>query len=561
MSEHIVNPGPKKVAEGFTAACSSDSPIVTETILKTLKRGGNAIDAAIAGSLVQATVETHLTNHTGTVTCLYYEAATGNIHQLDSLGSFPAGLAPFKPVPRQLNYYGDPSPSACIPGFMPGMKTMHERFGSQPWASLCQEAIDWAEEGHPVSSFEYGLNTLTQDFITYFSEGRDFYMPKGYFTPVGELHRSKAMAATLRRVAENGPDEMISGEWARQFIGKANSMGWPISQADMIETPPRWVEPTRLSYQNHEVVTLGPPAHQGVFCAIVLGILHHLNIQICQPSSAEAIYYMAHALRQGVLHWGYVGDPHIQNVPLDVLLDTHYHASLANLIRGSRPRVDLSEHVRLSKGLSASDAANTHNASDFPAQSEPAQKQPSGSCELSIVDSQGNWVQMMSTIQSGGIPGMVIGGIPMVGSHTTFGNLLASYDTRLAKGARLRGTIGNTLVLKEGQPVLSLGSPGNIYCTLPQVLSNVLDFGMAPYSAGAAPRLLPMTDDMTITMEDRISTEAQQGLAALGTRLKVLPAYDWHMGSFQMCWRDLQTGLISCCADPRRTGIADGLSE
>src|SRR5690606_7072367 len=98
-------------------------------------------------------------------------------------------------------------------------------------------------------------------------------MPNGYFPAVGERQGSRAMAATLRRVAENGPEEMITGEWARQFIAAANTLGWPITPAHMTETPPRWVEPLRFAHRGHTLVSLGPPQHQGVFCAVVLGIL------------------------------------------------------------------------------------------------------------------------------------------------------------------------------------------------------------------------------------------------------------------------------------------------
>ena len=79
---------------------------------------------------------------------------------------------------------------------------------------LCEDAIRWADEGHPVSSFEYHVNVWGLEFITYYPEGRDFYMPGGYLTPVGDRFGSKAMAATLRKVAEEGTDWMITGGWA-----------------------------------------------------------------------------------------------------------------------------------------------------------------------------------------------------------------------------------------------------------------------------------------------------------------------------------------------------------
>src|SRR5882757_6351377 len=98
LSRYMVNPGPKTPVCGLKAAVTTDSAIVTETMVKVLRNGGKAADAAIAGAMVQAAVEPFMTNHAGLVTFLYYEAKTGQIHQLDSLGGFPAGLPPFKPV-------------------------------------------------------------------------------------------------------------------------------------------------------------------------------------------------------------------------------------------------------------------------------------------------------------------------------------------------------------------------------------------------------------------------------------------------------------------------------
>ncbi len=559
VSRYVRNPGSKEPLTGLRAAVSTDNAIVTETIEEVLKEDGNAADAAIAGCMVQAAVEPFMTNHTGTVTFLYYEAATGQLHQLESSGTFPAGLRPHKPVPRMSVGYAVSPPSSCIPGFMPGLKAIYERFGSLKWARLCEDAIDWAEEGHPVSSFEYGVNVWAQDFITYLPEGRAFYMPAGYFANVGERFGSVEMAATLKGVAKEGPDYMITGGWAEQFIRKANEMGWKIKKKHMTETPPRWVDPVCFPHHEHEVASLGPPELQGIFCAIVLGILRHLGVREMEPGSGDALYAMAHALRKGQQHYEYANDPKGQGVPLDVLLDDAYHRMLAGLISGSRPKVDLTQHTALTKGPGDPGFGFVHAGK--PTGGSSRQHQPAGSCELAVVDREGNWVQMMNTLQSGGIPGMVVGGVPMVGSHATFGSNSSPIDAKIRKGFRLRSTIGNTMVLRDGAPVYSLGSPGNVAFTVPQVLTNLLDFEMDPYPAVDAPRMGPMDEGNSFNMEDRVSDEAQAALARLGVGLRVTPVYDFHMGSFQLCWRDESTGKLGATADPRRMGVAGGLKR
>lgn len=183
-------------------------------------------------------------------------------------------------------------------------------------------------------------------------------------------------------------------------------------------------------------------------------------------------------------------------------------------------------------------------------------KSPVGSCEISIVDRHGNWVQMMNTIQSGGIPGMAVDGVFMMGSHEQTA-MNAHFSNFRVPGARMRNILGNTFVMKDGAPWLALGTPGNVYATVAQMLVNILDFGMTPDAASDAPRMLPLEDNYALTIESRLAPEAVLGVTALGLHLTPMPAWDWNMGSFQMCWRS-DAGLMAS-ADFRRTGTAASL--
>src|SRR5262249_37895983 len=122
---------------------------------------------------------------------------------------------------------------------------------------------------------------------------------------------------------------------------------WKIRLEHMTETPPRWLEPIRYRHHDYEIVSLGPPQAQGLYIGVALGVLKHLGIRDMKPGSAEHIWAMGHALRQGARHWEYVQDDRVYGVPRDEILDDGYHAHLAQMIRKSRPRVDLTEHIRL----------------------------------------------------------------------------------------------------------------------------------------------------------------------------------------------------------------------
>jgi gamma-glutamyltranspeptidase/glutathione hydrolase len=125
-------------------------------------------------------------------------------------------------------------------------------------------------------------------------------------------------------------------------------------------------------------------------------------------------------------------------------------------------------------------------------------------------------------------------------------------------GGRIRSPIGNTIVLRNGEPWLALGTPGNVFATVPQVLSRILDAGTPPEDAIDAPRMLPLRDDYVLEAESRLSPDALAELVRMGIRYKPLPGFDVHMGSFQASWRDPASGTLSTYADPRRPGKADG---
>ena len=540
--------GPKEPASGGQAACASQDPIVTDTMLAILQEGGNAIDAAIAGALVQATVQQDMTNHAGTISMLFWDEAAGEVHELNSSGTIVPELPPLRPIPLGYGLYSQTvQPFAVIPGLMPGLKEMHERFGTRPWASLCEPSIRWAEDGHAVGSFEHLVMAQTVDYFLYTESGREHFTPDGHLPQVGDRAPNPALAGALKRLATNGPDEFITGEWARRFIARANELGWPIELKHMTAIPPRWSGGTRWSHRGYEIVQPSPPERQAVYCSIVLGILDELDITSLghYTESAESLYYFAHALRRAEFETGYINDPTVFEDPSATLMSRDYRRQLAAALRDTKPKVDMTKHVEIVAGKPALRAAGLR-----PGESE----QPPGSSELSVVDARGNWVQLMNTLQSGGIPGEVVEGVPMVGSHVRPA-LDAPIAGWFAGGGRIRSVMGNTMVLKDGKPWLTLGSPGNVYCTVPQVLSNIVDFGMDPYEAEDAPRMLPMQPDYTVGVESRIDQTLVAGLARLGVQVKPLPRYDYHMGSYQMSWR-ADDGTLRSTAGPRRAGAA-----
>ena len=139
-----------------------------------------------------------------------------------------------------------------VPGtiLVPGLAAAHGRFGSKRWSDLCQPAIHWADEGHPVSSFEFAQLSFDAPYTTYFPSSREVFTPNGFLPQVGERFRNPKLAATLKKLASDGPEYFTKGDWAKHFVAEANRLGWKIKLDEMSAVPPRWIEPLRYRFRD-----------------------------------------------------------------------------------------------------------------------------------------------------------------------------------------------------------------------------------------------------------------------------------------------------------------------
>lgn len=545
--ESVVNPGPRKPVTGLTHAWSVDHPAVAATVERVLASGGNAFDAGIAGALTECAVSPHLTCLAGAITALLYDASRGEYVQLESTGTMPADLPPFvPPIGKSV---------ASIPGTIAGLQALHERFASMPWSALCQDAIDWAERGHVVSSFEYGVLVEYQHVVASSPAGRALFRPGGLPVVVGDRLRNPELAKTLQALATEGPAHMLTGAWAKAFVRQAQAAGWRITLADVGSTAADWLVPLTFEHRGRRIVSLAPPQISGVVSALTLGILAELEVERAGFLSAEHLFDLTHTLRYAIQQGIFIGDSRVADYDVPALLDRTLHRHAARLLRGLRPKIDLTRHTAL-RGGSGEQPIGFTNAIGEPTPHPHGYTPRSGSCEMSIVDRHGNWLQLMTTCAAGGIPGMVIGGVPMHGSAYAFSALQPIFHAKLVPGIRPRSVAAHTMIAGASQPQMALGTPGAPFIVMPQVLSNMLDFGLDPQAAIDAPRCSVMDEQESFVAEDRISSETVAGLAARGVKMRAMAGFEWHTGSVQACWRD-GDGLAAT-TDPRRTGVAGG---
>jgi gamma-glutamyltranspeptidase/glutathione hydrolase len=481
-----------------------------------------------------------MTTHTGTISFLYYDSESSEYYFMDAAPILPEDLPPFCPHPYS------PNTAAAIPGSPAGLKSMLEKFGTLKWKELIQPAIKAAKEGHRVTSWEYailyggsGSRSSSLEGRTFFPSGRRHYTPEGFQVAAGDNWKRPDLANTLERSSMEGPEYFLEGDWAKHFVIKAQNLGWNISREDIAKYEPLWLKPIQIKYKENEIIGIPPPQRGGFYTGFLFGVLSNFDLIEMghYTESAENLALISWVLRRAHYDRNLIHDPEYYETPLDTLLSEDYHRIIADFWKGGRPRVDLSDYLRLTHSIS------THRGS-LPMN----QHIPHDSCELSIVDKEGNWVQMMET-GGAGIPGVVVDGVPGSGIGWERYALVEP-------GGRTQHAISNTIVSDSAGPWMALGSPGDCIFTVPQVLLSILEYEWDPYTAIDAPRFWPLRDDWTIEVENRVPKEVILGLKEIGIMPRPLGDYHWPMGSMQCVWKS-EEGFKGT-ADPRRLGIALG---
>jgi gamma-glutamyltranspeptidase len=239
-------------------------------------------------------------------------------------------------------------------------------------------------------------------------------------------------------------------------------------------------------------------------------------------------------------------DPLSYKVPSEVYLSKDYQRLVAKILQESKPRIDLTKDLELKTSKAAVKSSGL----------EPTME-VEDSCHNVVVDPEGNWVSMLHNSHGGGIPGLVVDGVKLGG--------MSNHAVCSGPGRRRRSAICPVMVLNDdNEPWMSLGTPGIPSLSTSIVLTNIFEFGMDPNNAASAPRFWGLKDEVkkgliyTVDVENRISDNAVSELAKLGVQINPLGPYRWNMGSFQIVWKDIKTGMLKGTSDPRRLGHAEG---
>jgi gamma-glutamyltranspeptidase / glutathione hydrolase len=454
-----------------------------------LRSGGSALDAALAAQLVLNLVEPQSSGIGGGAFIVAWDAATKRIHAYDGRETAPSAARQdrFLHADGRLLSFEEAiisGKSVGVPGLLRVMQLAHARHGRLAWARLFEPAIRLAEAGFAISP---RLHALLRDDPALRRDGAArayFYAADGSALPVGHPLKNPALAAVLRRVAEEGPDAFYRGPVAAAIVAAVGGHARPgdLSEADLAAYRAVEREPLCGRYRGYRLCGAPPPSSGAIGVLALLGILERTPFASARPGSSAAAHYFSEAGRLAYADRDqYVADPDFVAVPAAGLIDRGYLARRARLVRPERSM------VRALPGV----PTGAPRALGADATAEAA-----GTSHISVVDAQGNAIAMTTTIESQFGSRILVHGFLLNNQLTDF-SLAPEADgrpvaNRVEPGKRPRSTMAPTLVFdRHGALAMTLGSPGGsaIINYVAKTLVGLIDWRMDIQHAISAPNM------------------------------------------------------------------------
>ena len=543
---------PVRAKHGIVA---STNGVASSVGVDVMKRGGNAVDAAIAVAFALAVTHPAAGNlsgggfmmirlNNGKTTAIDYRemapaAATRNIY-LDKEGKLIQGEG------GSLEGYR----AAGVPGTVRGMELALKKYGSGKltWSQLIEPVRRLAANGFEVTySLARSLRS-SKDYLSKYPETRRIYLKEGDFYNEGEIFKQPDLAATFARLQQGGPNEFYEGETARLIVNDMKRNNGLMTLEDLRGYVAKERAPLRGVYRGHEIISMPPPSSGGAVLIEMLNILEGYDLGKLDANSSERYHLMAEAMRRAFADRAeYMGDSDFVKVPVAGLIDKAYAAKLRSNI--STERASTSAEVRAGRPAGYESEETTH---------------------FTVVDAEGNAVANTYTLNNSYGSAAVAKGTGMLlndemddfaakpGTPNMYG-LIQGERNAVAPRKRPLSAMTPTIVLrKDGSFWFTVGSPGGptIINTVLCVITNVIDFDMNIQQAIDAPRIhhqwLP---DELVGEPLGLSGDTQKALASRGHAL----AKQRTLGDAEGIMIEEKTGVRLGATDPRRSdGAAIG---
>jgi len=530
-----------KLVEGKSGMVATAHPLASLIGEEVLKKGGNAVDAAVAAAFGLGVAEPNASGLGGGGFILIYRAKTKDLVAIDY-----REVAPLKATPDMYRMTPEGKvaddeitvghKAVAVPGTLAGLTLALRKYGTMSLKDVMTPAIRIAEDGYLVSMTLNGMMKDNFAKLSKFPAAARIYLKDGLPYEPGDRIRLTDLAKTYRLIATKGPDVFYRGEIAEAIEKEMKASGKGlITREDLGGYRPVMRTPVRGSYRGYEIISMAPPSSGGTHIIQLLNILEGYDIAGLGSNTAASLHVMAEAMKRVFADRSrYMGDTDFVQVPVKGLISKKY-----------------AEELR--KGI------NLMTAGQKIPPGNPVPYESGGTSHLSVIDKEGNLVALTQTINY-----FFGSGVLVPGTGILLNNEMDDFVPKpgamnsIAPKKKPLSSMSPTIVLKDGKPFLSLGSPGatRIITALAQILMNVIDHHMSLQEAINAPRIHCMTGD--IFMESRISKEVQQALISKGHKLSVRGEMDLYFGGAQGVMIDPKTGTLYGAGDPRRDGMARG---
>ncbi len=477
-------------ATGENGMVSSAHPLATEAGLEILTSGGNAFDAAVAVAASLNVVEPQNSGIGGYGIILIYDAGENRVRVLNSSGRFPEAVDSDvfrKPNP---NYLANRASAKAIstPTNLNAWEALSKEYGTLPWERLFDEAIRLAREGHPINGSV--ANAIHSAFERMSDYTRTFYSLDGEPLEEGDVLVQRDLQKTLELIAEKGASVLYGGAVGKDLIATAEKYGSFLRMSDLVKNEAEWWDPISIDYRGYTVYTASPPGNS--FSSLMrLGMMENFDVKALGHNSVGYLHRFGEVTKHA--YWArlkYAGDPDVAPPPLNMLLSDTYLAKKAGAINLEQAQ----EFVP--PGVSGATGQHTTH--------------------FVTADRWGNIVSATQTIGSG------FGSKVMVEGRGIWLNNSMYFCTFEPKGNPMDAHAGRrklnsnhpTIIFHERKPRIAIGTPGGhtIGQTVPQMIMNMIDFGMDIQRAIAAPRV-SFVEPNTLRMEERIPEYIRDQLA------------------------------------------------
>jgi gamma-glutamyltranspeptidase/glutathione hydrolase len=462
-------PAPYKAGRSVTVAkngiVATSHPLAAQIGLDVLKKGGNAVDAAIATSAAMGLMEPMSCGIGGDLFAIVWDAKTRKLHGLNANGAAPLKMTRKLFADRGLKHIPDRGPlSWSVPGCVDGWDELRRKFGTMSFKELLAPSIRYAEEGVPVPEVIAGYFRSVESNND--QEFRKLYAPDGHAPRIGELFKNPALGKSYRLIAEGGRDAFYKGDIAKQLVEFSEAKGGLFAAEDLANHSSEWVDPVKTTYRGHDVWELPPPG-QGISVLQMLNILEPHNLRQLGPTSPDYWHLLIEAKKLAYADRAkFYADPKFSNVPVRELISKEYAKERAKLFDPAKALPDI-----------------------------PAGDPKLGKADtiyLTVVDKDRNCVSLIQSNYYGFGSGLAPAGLGFaIQNRGTLFALDENHANRLEPGKRPFHTIIPAMVTKDGKPFFCFGVMGGDMQPQGhvQVLVNLLDFGMNVQAAGEAPRM------------------------------------------------------------------------